>query len=40
MRAPEALGEYAWGRLGEKLGEDMERRLQLMDRVFGPRRPG
>lgn len=28
MRAPEALGEYAWGRLGEKLGEDMERRLR------------
>lgn len=27
-RAPEALGEYAWGRLGERLGEDMERRLR------------
>ncbi len=26
--APAALGEYAWGRLGEKLGEDLERRVR------------
>ncbi len=28
--APAELGEYAWGRLGEKLGQDMERRLRQM----------